>query len=433
MNNLLEIIRRFTVKTLMVFAIFVVINIIGLGILISDDGVKFRLSSHDVEGLIEEQNHYEGKSKILQGYEWAMIIDGKGKRIWSNTLPEDFPAHFTPADIARLTKWYYKDYPVKVYPSGDKLLILGEAKNSLWKHGLSVPLSVLRSIPVFIIVNLLMVIGLLMFMSFRLYRTLQPVVNGIDGLIQLKVLDLPETGQTQMINRQLNKVSSILNTREEARKNWIHGVSHDIRTPLSLIMCHGESLKDSSHYENKVIGQKILSETHKITNLIDDLNMMNKLVYGEGKLNIEKVNLAPYLRQVTASIYNRFQLGEDQEVLLAIGDTARDSSCYMDKKLMTRALDNILSNAIRHNQDQWNKIEIIFHVDEVVNIVIKDDGIGIPEEVLKVLEGENSEDMPHIMGLFIVKDIIEAHRGSLEIKAYNSGTEVIISLPKEEI
>ena len=71
---------------------------------------------------------------LLNGYAWAFLLDAGGNVIWSYDTPEDFPERYTAADVAAFSKWYLDDYPVQCWKQGEKLLVVGEEKDSVWKH-----------------------------------------------------------------------------------------------------------------------------------------------------------------------------------------------------------------------------------------------------------------------------------------------------------
>ncbi|TKV35215.1 two-component sensor histidine kinase, partial [Citrobacter sp. TBCS-11] len=93
---------------------------------------------------------------------------------------------------------------------------------------------------------------------------------------------------------------------ETARANWIAGVSHDIRTPLSMVMGYAGQLESnpslSLDEQHKV--NIILRQSEKMKNLIKDLNLASKLEYNMQPINMEKINVAVLTRQVVVDFLN---------------------------------------------------------------------------------------------------------------------------------
>ena len=90
---------------------------------------------------------------------------------------------------------------------------------------------------------LLLILFFVLFLGYRFYRALKPVGKGIESLVEQEPLCLREKGMAGDLARKLNRVSDILqeqkkklSRRDQARTEWISGVSHDIRTPLALIL-----------------------------------------------------------------------------------------------------------------------------------------------------------------------------------------------------
>ena len=99
----------------------------------------------------------------------------------------------------------------------------------------------------------------------------------------------------------------------------------------------------------------------------------------------------------------------------SITPAAETAILNADTALLTRALENVLQNAVRHNAQP---ITLTFHADADetnLHLTVQDDGTGYPQSVLAVLNGEpEGENAPHILGLHVVEQIINAHGGSVQ-------------------
>ena len=195
--------------------------------------------------------------KLLEdtGAAFAFLLNDSGNRIWNWQVPEEIPVHFTLGEVASFSRWYLKDYPVRVWNCEEGLLVIGESKGVVSKYMMEMSLSSIRKLPFFLIVmvlaNLFMVLILAVLSGYRLYSSLRPVASGIDGLISGKRVLVPEQGLTGELGKKLNQAAAVLDRqrwnleqRDTARTEWISGVSHDIRTPLSMVMGYADNLEN---------------------------------------------------------------------------------------------------------------------------------------------------------------------------------------------
>lgn len=370
----------------------------------------------------------KGKTLIDTFFAFAMLLDDNGDIIWDYHLPEDIPnRHFTAIEIAVFSKWYLHDYPILCYATDYGLLVAGAPKGSLFRYNVVDSVDTLRyiayMIPTTLILNLILVIFLTILWSVRFYRSLRTIAVGIESLSQEKPVSLPEKGMTELLAQQLNQTSRILTRqrehlakRDDARTTWISGVSHDIRTPLSLIMGYAANLTEdlSLSPEQRHMAAVMASQSLQIKHLIEDLNLTSKLEYDAQPLRITSFLPSRLLRTLVSDCYNQelltahtLDLSIDKEVeqLCLDGDTA----------LLTRAFQNLIQNSVRHNP---GGCQIQIHISSVEGGILfqyTDDGCGIPTNVIASLTGQlpDTEKAPHIMGLRIVTQIFQAHEWNL--------------------
>ena len=140
----------------------------------------------------------------------------------------------------------------------------------------------------------------------------------------------------------------LIRRRDTTRANWIAGVSHDIRTPLALIMGYGEQLAQQAppQSEQQKKAAAICTQSQKIKALIEDLNLTFKLQYNAQPLRRTAVSMGAWLRQSVADFCD--SLGENYSVGLQIREPAGQTVLEADRELLTRALDNLLNNSVRH-------------------------------------------------------------------------------------
>ena len=212
---------------------------------------------------------------------------------------------------------------------------------------------------------------------------------------------------------QLQAKNEMLSRRDNARTQWIAGVSHDVRTPLALILGWAEQLEqdallpDSSR--QKATG--IRTQCEKLRTLIDDLNLTSKLEYGAQPLRRKDLRAGSLFRQLVAQ-FCESPLAERCGITLEQEDPAEQTVLSVDEALLARLLENLLNNSVRHNPKPVNITVHTRRAGERFCLTVADDGIGYPAAVLAALNAaESAENAPHILGLYVVQQIAAAHGG----------------------
>lgn len=394
-----------------------------------------------------EQGEYilseDGYQKLMgSSFIWAMMLNAEGDVVWSYDLPEEIPLHYGLNDVAVFSKWYLKDYPVYVWKNEDALMVYGCAKDSIARISTIYDMETIRELPRnlagFLILNLFLILFLALLFGYRFYRSLKPIASGIEALSKREITTLPEKGITDELASRLNEVSVLLRSQDEklqqrdnARTNWIAGVSHDIRTPLALITGYADELANNSTLDEatRQKANRIIRQSLYIKQLISDLNLTSKLEYQAQPLKRQNFFPAKLLRECVAEYYNQ-GLSQTYEIEVKIEPEVEKIQLYGDTGLLLRALHNLIGNSIRHNPAGCTLVIRLMCMAEGVMYQFVDNGPGIPEKVVDALSGNLSEEAQvHVMGLRIVKQIVEAHGGRMLLVKRESGTsDVTIQL-----
>lgn len=360
----------------------------------------------------------------MDGYEWAMVLDDDGNVIWSYQLPENLDHRYTSSQVASFTRWFLNDYPVFCWIQDYGLFVIALAPGSLWRYNVWMSSALIegliRSLPPFFLFLFLTVLGACLFFSWRSAKQLRTVSDGLDALANGQTVTLSTRGFTGELAEKLNQTSQQLQKRNEliarrdtARTNWIAGVSHDIRTPLSLILGWAEQLgQDAALPESsREKASGICTQSEKIRSLIEDLNLTSKLQYGAQPLRCQPLTAGPLLRELAAQFYEN-PLAESCELELSQTEEAEHTVLNVDKALLSRAVENLLNNSVRHNTQPVTVTLTAQLTNGLFQLTVSDNGQGYPPAVLAALrEPETSDNAPHILGLHVVEQIIQAHGG----------------------
>lgn len=443
MKSTLKLIRRF-VKILLLSVVGIFALNVVLLILVSFRGASNAGGWQAAEQIGTElkgtESGYtlsqEGQKILEQRKAWAILIeDQTGDVIWhSENLPDGVPLHYSAADISYYTRGYLADYPTTTAARGNDLIIMGHPKDMYWKHMWpTFDYTMISHLPytllLFIGVNLLVVI-LIYFISISgVLRSIRPIIAGIEGLPEGKEVYIKEKGLLSDLASAINRVSEKLKRqerelrkKESARANWISGVSHDIRTPLSMVMGYAGQLEKAPGLsdDNRRKASIIRRQSLRMKNLVNDLNLASKLEYNMQPLGLEPVNLVATVRQCAAEFINADLNGSyPLECKIPEGLAA----CMMegDKDLLCRAVNNLLNNAQSHNPDGCHITIGIRTEGKECFVIVEDDGVGLADGQLDKLRNtphymmsDNGTAEPrHGLGLLIVQQIVKAHHGSV--------------------
>ena len=240
-----------------------------------------------------------------------------------------------------------------------------------------------------------------------------------------KPVDLSIRGELSEIADSVNQASQVLSRQNQARANWISGVSHDIRTPLSMIMGYAQRIA-GDHGASGNIQQEaeiIRVQSAKIKDLVQDLNLVSQLEYEMQPLHKEPVRLSKLLRSYAADLLNA-GIPEKYSVEMEISKDAETAVIECDVRLVSRAINNLVQNSIHHNPQGCHISLSLDCSSKSVSITVADNGVGLSAEKLRELEEkphymESTDerlDLRHGLGLLLVRQIAVAHGGEFKIE-----------------
>lgn len=376
---------------------------------------------------------------------WAMYLDEGGNCNWSVSLPEEVPTKYKAQDIAVFSKGYLQDYPVFVRSMEDGLLVLGYPKNSFIKlTGNYLPVRAVRIFPLFV-AGILAADILLLFLAYyfskrKISENTEPIMASIKTLSAGKPVHLSVRGELSEIADSVNQASRILSRQNQARANWISGISHDIRTPLSMIMGYAERIA-GDHAASGNVKQEaavIRAQSAKIKDLVQDLNLVSQLEYEMQPLHKEQVRLSKLLRSYAVNLLNA-GIPEQYSLETEISKDAETAVIECDARLISRAVSNLVQNSIHHNPQGCTISLRLSCPDTAILLTVADNGVGLSDEKLRELEEkphymESTDerlDLRHGLGLLLVRQIVEAHGGTMKMEsAPQSGYKTILAFPK---
>ncbi len=236
--------------------------------------------------------------------------------------------------------------------------------------------------------------------------------------------------------RQLVEMSNEVRLATQAKVDFFTNVSHEFRTPLTLILGFAEELLPSPKLEKGMqqsIGH-IRQNAFRLLRLVNQLMDFRKIDSAQMKLRASENDLILFVRNIMGTYGNTAQKRNiDFQMLTRL----ERLSVWFDVNMMDKVLFNLFSNAFKFTPD-GGKIYLTISVDEFenkVNIAVEDNGLGMTaEEVTHVFEpfyqGEERQLAGTGLGLSLSKSLVELHSGSLVVKSSkNKGSRFTITLP----
>lgn len=357
---------------------------------------------------------------------WAIRIGENGKVIESCRKPPEVPKAYKMTDVARFTRYYLKDYPVMTYIVGDDLLVIGYPKGTLDK----LPFNYYSAEQWLLNVDLALIflLGYLFFLFFmyrrernNLFKKLFPLQEALDKIYADDFAPLDETGPLKDVSRAVNDANARYVQLNKSQNQWIRGISHDVRTPLSKLSW---GLKDLKTDENKETVEALEDEIMRISKTIQDLNDTSRLkTLSDDRFTLQ--NPAPILRKIIVAHLNE---QEDRSILFD-NNLSEDTKINMDSHLFSRMIDNVIKNSLMYQKGDIH-VECKEKKDSVY-LAVWDNGGGVKKEVLDRLEASDSSSVyVHGMGLLISKQICRLHKGDMAAANKDGGFRVDFSFPK---
>ena len=405
MNTIERFFRRYIFSTVGILLLFFFANAFLMLILLSvlhfggalDGGFPVEEFSEHISsqnGILTSDA--EAKKLLSEENAWAMILDDTGRVIWEENMPDDLPDKYSLQDVASFSRWYLDDYPVSIWKRADGLLVIGYEPGSLWKYRLTLDGNYLfpllyGSIGIFF-ANVILMIFLVVRNARKVEKATGPILNGIHQLSNGKPVHLEENGELAEINAGLNKAGDYLMKKDNTRAVWIRGISHDIRTPLSIILAYASEIEETPELPENVRTQAgiILSQSEKLKNLVSDLNLTTKLEYSMQAIHKQNIDAVELARQAISEILND-GIPEQFEVEFYEEQPGKTIQLSGDNLLLQRMLGNLIRNSIVHNPAGC-KIEFSIGIHENSCVfVVSDNGHGMSEPQLNALN--SNEDI----------------------------------------
>ncbi len=224
------------------------------------------------------------------------------------------------------------------------------------------------------------------------------------------------------------------------QNDFLNSVSHELRTPLTSISMFIEALSDdrlTDEAEKELCLRQMSREVERLSGLVERLLSLSRIETGQSKLHREPLLVSDVIADAVA-VFEVATLTEKVDV--EIIESSDSLKILGDRDALASAVSNLLVNAWKYSNPKNRHIRLLTRADDKgVEIVVIDNGLGIPkEEQRQIFErferGKAAIDGPQVgsgLGLAIVRAVVRAHRGKVELHSREGqGAEFKIKLKR---
>ncbi len=232
------------------------------------------------------------------------------------------------------------------------------------------------------------------------------------------------------LNKMLDKIENLI----KQEKQFTSDASHELRTPISVILAQGEYLLDIAKDEKeKELAQTIVDKSKQVSKLVSRLLLLARIDQNRQKFNKEKVDIGVI---IDVAVDSMKELAAQKDILL-FSNVPEGTIVDADESLLLSAITNLISNGIKYGNESGHVSVSASKVGDKTEIIVADNGVGISEEHIdkiwtrfyRVDDVRNDEYGSSGLGLAMVKSIIELHGGEITVKSsLGRGTEFRIML-----
>lgn len=389
----------------------------------------------------------QGQNKLLEQDAWIQLLNKEGYVMDAFNTPSYVAYHYSPDEMVNLNISSSNPdtvfYTVKI---NEELSYLMALPSENW-HKVFLEFDnqfIVQFFQTMLVIAIVIFVVMGYIFSRRIANPVTEVITGVEELAENNYkVNYQEKGLYGTVFASLNQLAVRLKASDferektkEQREKWISNISHDLKTPLSSIKGYSEILSDPNYaFAPNEIRQYSITIHEKsiyMENLIEELRLNERLMHNSVALNKASRNLTAFMREIIIDILNHPDF-RDREIVFHT--THKKIPYSFDKDLFKRSIENLIYNALIHNDETTKVVVNLMCNHNQIIIEINDDGQGMNTEELNHLfnryyRGSNTKNHKGTgLGMSIAKEVIEAHEGKISVQSkVNSGTHITIIL-----
>lgn len=235
------------------------------------------------------------------------------------------------------------------------------------------------------------------------------------------------------LNKMLDKIEALI----AAEKQFTSAASHELRTPVSVILAQGEYLADIVTGEKeKELADTVVSRAQHMSRLINSLLLLSRIDKSSQKFSMEKVDLGV----ITDIAVESLRPMADEKKILIVTNIEDGLIVNANEALLQSAITNLISNAVKYGREEGYVAVSALRLSDTTEITVADNGIGIPDvhidkiwnRFYRIDSVRNDEYGSCGLGLATVKSIVSLHGGTISVKSIpGEGSEFTIVLKQK--
>ena len=417
--------------TLMLVLIFIVLSLVGgLSYQLATDRLEKNVVLGVTQVLEKLSKRQPDVFELVEGkeeFKSVSIYDPDGKYIVGQYIYDAEKIPFVEG-VPRKENIDGKDYIVY----DKKVPAPPGAKGGLWIRGLeSVNSSMLLGKSAIIIVLILVPLILLLtalggyYITKRAFRPINNIIKTANEIsaqkdISRRIEISPDAIEDELhhlsvtLNQMLDKIENLI----KQEKQFTSDASHELRTPISVILAQGEYLLDIAEDEKeKELAKSIVDKANQVSKLVSRLLLLARIDQNRQKFNKEKVDLCVLF---DIAIDSMKELAATKNISLS-ANAPEDTFVEADEALLLSAITNLISNGIKYGKESGYVSLSATRTGDKTEITVSDNGIGIDAEHIdkiwdrfyRIDDVRNDEYGSSGLGLSMVKSIIGLHGGTI--------------------
>ncbi|MEO0555699.1 MAG: response regulator [Bacteroidota bacterium] len=261
--------------------------------------------------------------------------------------------------------------------------------------------------------------------------------NERNGLIILSIVTLLALGLLINQYRIKQKANQKLRELDRMKTSFFENLSHEFRTPLTLIMAPLKERMIRADHEEKKVLRLALKNAEKLLKLINELLDLAKLEAGRLTVDKSSTEISQFFKLIAAS-YDSY--ASSKSIVFNVEVPEEEIWLMLDQEILTKVCNNLLSNAFKFTSEGGEVHLNVQYKSSVLTVQVADDGVGVPvkdqEKIFNRFEqGERSGKLQQGtgIGLALVKELTKAHNGKVVLETTSDeGATFTVSIPVEK-